>query len=90
MTAWHRSWRADIGLRILGLTLCAIAYQALAHLVGMRPPAAPHQSGPLAYLLAAIGFMSASAGTALALLGKHLFDQVEVSARWRILPREES
>jgi hypothetical protein len=30
-----------------------------------------------------VGFFSASAGTALAMLGKHLFDEVQVSTRWR-------
>lgn len=41
------------------------------------------KAGFLAYGIAAIGFMAASAGSALTILGHHLFDEIEVSARWR-------
>ncbi|MBM6577786.1 hypothetical protein KCP91_15490 [Microvirga sp. SRT01] len=81
MASWHRSWKADIGLRISGLILCGLAYLALTCLIAMQ--VAPRTAGALAYALATVGFFSASAGTALAMLGKHLFDEVQVSTRWR-------
>jgi hypothetical protein len=81
MAVWHRSWKADIGLRLLGLVGCGVAWAALSHLFAMRPPA--RSPGVFAYALAAIGFVSASAGAALTLLGHHLFDEIEVSSRWR-------
>lgn len=85
MAAWHRSWRADFGLRGAGLLLCAIAYGAIVRLCAL--PAVAETTGALAYALAAIGFLGASAGSALAMLGHHLFDPVAVSARWRQRPR---
>ena len=81
MAVWHRSWKADIGLRLLGLLSCGLAWAALSHLFAMRPPA--RSPAGLAYALAAIGFLSASAGAALTFLGHHLFDEIEVSSRWR-------
>lgn len=82
MVAWHRSRRADILLRLLGLALCAIAYLAFARLVALH--IAPGTRSPaIAYALALVGFLSGSMGNALTFLGHHLFDEVEVSARWR-------
>jgi hypothetical protein len=49
----------------------------------MALPVAFRASGVAAYLLALVGFLGASAGSALALYGRHLFDEIEVSARWR-------
>jgi hypothetical protein len=79
--AWHRSWRADVALRLTGMMLGCVAHAAFGRLLAL-PPAA-RAAGVLAYALAAFGFVSASAGSALALFGKHLFDRVELSARWR-------
>ena len=86
MTAWYRSRRADFGLRASGLLLCGIAYAAVACLCAMR--ISPQTVGALACALAAIGFLGASAGSAMVLLGHHLFNQIEVSARWRHRSRE--
>ena len=38
--------------------------------------------GALMFLLALVTFLAASAGSAMLILGAHLFDKVEVSARW--------
>jgi hypothetical protein len=46
------------------------------------PPAA---LGALDYLLALVAFACGSVGCAMLFVGAHLFDQVEVSARWRRL-----
>ena len=81
MAAWHRSRRADIVLRATGLLLCWVSYAAISRLVAMHVP--PRQDGVLGYGLAAIGFVAASSGGALTLLGDHLFDRIEVSERWR-------
>ncbi|WP_230483065.1 hypothetical protein [Sphingomonas sp. Leaf21] len=82
MAAWHRSRRADWALRGGGLILWAIAYAAITHLCAAHPSAL--SPGATALALATIGFLGASAGTALVMLGGHLFDEVEVSARWRM------
>lgn len=84
MAAWHRSRRADLGLRASGLLLCWISYAAIARLVALHVP--PQSAGALAYGLAAIGFIAASGGSALLFLGHHLLDEIEVSARWRPKP----
>lgn len=81
MAAWHQSRRADIILRATGLLLCWISYAAISRLVAMHVP--PQKTGALAYGIAAIGFIAASAGGALTFSGRRLFDDVEVSARWR-------
>jgi len=81
MGAWHRSRRADLGLRALGLMFWTVAYLAIRTLVGMRIN--PQSAGALAYGLATIGFLGASAGSALTSLGNHLFDEIEVISRWR-------
>ena len=84
MVAWHRSRRADIVLRATGLLLCWVSYTVISRLVAMHVP--PQKAGVLAYGIAAVGFMAASAGSALTILGHHLFDEIEVSARWRGRP----
>jgi hypothetical protein len=81
MATWHRSRSADLGLRALGLALCGVAYLALSRLIATTQPAQP--ASAIALALAAIGFLGASAGGAMVVLGNHLFDEVEVSARWQ-------
>jgi hypothetical protein len=81
MAAWHQSWRADIGLRLSGILLGGVAYLALVRLIAL--PVAPHHADALAYGLAAIGVVCTSAGSACVMLGRHLFDEIEVSSRWQ-------
>jgi len=81
MAAWHRSRRADVGLRATGLLLGSLSYVAFARLFALHPVSP--SAGILAYGLAMIGFMAGSSGSALALLGHHLFDEVEVGTRWQ-------
>jgi hypothetical protein len=81
MAAWHRLRRADLGLRALGLGFCAVAYFAIARLIALSQPL---QAGStIGFALAAIGFVGGSVGSALAMLGNHLFDDVQVSTRWQ-------
>ncbi|MCC2975621.1 hypothetical protein LK533_02895 [Sphingomonas sp. PL-96] len=87
MTAWHRTRRADLGLRVLGLSLCGLSGAAIAQLCAMRVGTGP--SAVLPYALAALGYLGASAGSALALLGGRLFAPGAVSERWRRQPEPE-
>lgn len=87
MLGWHRSGSADIGLRAIGLLLCVVAYLAISHLIAIRPPSPEQAVGAESFILVAIGFLSASAGSAMTCLGNHLFDQVEISSRWGSGPR---
>lgn len=80
MAAWHRTRRADLGLRVVGLCLIGLAYLAIAGLVGLHVP--PKSASPLAFGLAAAGFLCGSMGGALTMLGNHLSDEIEISARW--------
>ena len=73
---------ADLALRSAGILLVC-----LAALIGRRLFAVPDSGAkydPIAYLLALIGMSSACAGAALTVLGRHLFDQVELPARWAL------
>lgn len=83
MAAWHRTWKADYGLRAAGVVLCALAYAAIARLCALHPPVPPATAGIAAYALAASGFLCASVGGALTTHGSHVFDEIEVSPRWR-------
>jgi hypothetical protein len=84
MAAWHRSRRADLGLRASGAFFCWLACTALAHLVAMHAP--PRSPGLIPCGLAAIGFLSASGGSLLLVLGRNIFDEVTLGARWRREP----
>ncbi len=79
MGTWHRSWKASIGLRAVGMALCGLACAAIATLTSY-PPAAP---GLIPCLLAGLGVLSASGGGALTFLGPRLLTPVRVSARWQ-------
>ena len=77
-----RRLRTDLSLRaggVLSLTIAIIAIHALARL---HPP-----TGALAVLLAMIGFLCASAGAMLTIVGGHIHDRIRVSARWRRIAR---
>lgn len=72
-----RRLATDIGIRILGVAIVGTGSGAgygLTHW-GLR--------GPFPFLLATIAFIGLSFGGLLAALGHHIFDQVEVSPRWR-------
>jgi hypothetical protein len=78
MTRDTHRLRTDLGLRAGGLLSLAIAITAIETMAGL-----PTTAGPLAFLLAAIGFLGASAGVTLTLLGHHIHDPVTISARWQ-------
>ena len=77
MTDAHRL-RTDLSLRASGVLLLAIAVTALHLLARLNP-----QTSALAIPLATIGFLCASAGAMLAIVGHHIHDRVEISARWQ-------
>ena len=60
--------------------LLAVAGVALRWLYGLHVP--PQSAGLLAYGLGAVGYMAASSGLALVMLGRHLFDEGAISPRW--------
>lgn len=76
---WHRTKWAGPRLRLAGavlLVLSAILWSAL-----FGPPA--HSPDALAWLMALLAFATLSAGSAMSVLGAHLFDRVPLSRRWR-------
>lgn len=78
MIPWYRSRGADLGLRAVGMSLCAVACFAISRLLALA-----HSPGALTFNLALAVFLGASAGSAMSLLGNRLFDQIEVSSRWQ-------
>lgn len=82
MVRWHRTRRGDLGLRAMALALLTVSYLAISHLIAIAPLPPEKAGGAASLALAAIGFLCASAGSAMAILGHHLFDEVAVSARW--------
>ena len=80
--AWHDRKYADAALRLAGLaSLCVAALVARPLFAAADPQGRLRAS---AYLLALIGVISGCAGAAMTVLGRHLFDEVELSARWAI------
>ena len=77
-----RRLRTDLSLRAGGILSLAIAAIAIHTLARLQP-----QTGAFAFLLAIIGFLTASAGAMLAIVGHHIHDRVKVSARWRRVAR---
>ncbi len=65
------------GLAVLGL--CWLCGDELWRLHGAT-------IGVMTFLLALVTFLTASAGTAMAVLGSYLFAEVEVSRRWARQP----
>ena len=83
MADWSNKRTTDVSVRAGGALSCAAAYLAISALAHLHVAAPRAQPGAIAYVLAAIGFLCTSFGTALIVLGHHIFDQVEVSARWQ-------
>jgi hypothetical protein len=86
---WHRTLKGDTGLRATGTALLAISYVCIRSVSHRHAVDPVHWStGIILYALTAMGFLSASLGSAMVLLGHHLFDRVEISERWR--PRSDN
>ena len=79
---WHDRKYSGALLRATGLLLLTVAFLVARNL--FSAPDAHARSEPLCYLLAGVGVASASIGAALFVLGRHLFDEVELSSRWTI------
>ena len=73
-----RRLRTYLSLRASGILSLAIAATAIHTLARLHPP-----TGALAFLLAAIGFLCASGGAMLVIVGHHIHDRVQLSARWQ-------
>jgi hypothetical protein len=74
----RRRFRTDLSLRASGVLSLTIAATAIHTLVRLHP-----QTGALAFLLATIGFLCAGGGAMLVIVGHHIHDRVQVSARWQ-------
>ena len=82
MTGWTRKRTTNVAIRAAGALCCTASYLAVGGLAHLRAaPAA--QPGVLAYALAASAFLGASIGAVLIVLGRHIFDQIQVSGRWQ-------
>jgi hypothetical protein len=82
---WGNMPRSRWGLRQLGVVLLFAAYAAAKHLLAIGHN--HHGAEPSSvYLLALLAFVCGSVGSALLVLGHHLFDKIEVPERWRKRP----
>lgn len=71
----------NAGLRLAGLLGVIIAALALSRLYALVHALPLHEATPFEMLLAALGFVGMSAGSALLVLGRHIFDQIELPRR---------
>jgi len=86
MCSWHHDWKTDAGLRLCGLALCGVSYLAIHSIMALRSADGQLQQDGLALFLAAAGFVCASVGASLEVLGRHIFDEVEISENWQARP----
>jgi hypothetical protein len=87
----HRGWRYDLIIRLAGLCGIMLAAGITVWLYRLIH-AAPGQDGTLSqYAIGAIALLSASGGTGLLILGRHIHDSIRVSDRWqrRLSPNRE-
>lgn len=77
-----QSRASDLALRMAGLTLLPVGVLVIRTLYRLIQASPVHDSTPIEMGLAALGFIALSLGSLLLALGAHIFDQVEISARW--------
>ena len=82
MASWHERRDVDLALRAGGLLLIAMAHGLAWLLTHDVHSHAGRAATPFDLLLAAALFVAASAGTALLVVVRHLFDEIRVAARW--------
>ncbi|MDT8760266.1 hypothetical protein MZO42_16315 [Sphingomonas psychrotolerans] len=79
----HLSPRArDVAIRATGIVCWSAGALALAGLYRAIHAGPSHATTCIECGVAALGFIGLSLGSSLLALGSHIFDQVEVSARW--------
>lgn len=89
MANYLKTTMGDVTIRAGGGALLAVSWVAIGALLRLAasvPSAAMTVTGGL---LATLGFLAASAGTAGVIVGRHLLDRIEVSSRWRRHPADE-
>ena len=78
----HGTGKQHVGIRLIGVVLLACCALAGRWLLKPVHAGQHHEPSTLEYLAAAGGFLCFSAGSALTVLGAHIFDRVAVSKRW--------
>ncbi|MDB5687085.1 MAG: hypothetical protein JWR77_1674 [Rhizorhabdus sp.] len=73
----------DMLIRATGIfgVIAAIALFAWLYRLIQAAPATDPSFGE--YLLAALAFLASSVGSAILVLGRHVYDRIELSERWR-------
>lgn len=82
----HQDRRTDIGLRLAGAALWGLAWLAARQLAALHLTQSHADPDMWAAALAAASFLCASLGAVLVSQGCHIFDRVEISERWRVIP----
>jgi hypothetical protein len=86
MPNWAAGRRGDILVRLSGLVLILLSVTSIRMLAHLHPMESRFDPGVIEFALAAAGFLSGSTGLGLAAIGHHVFDEVEISERWRSRP----
>lgn len=82
----HQDRRTDIGLRLIGAALWGLGWLAARQLAALHLTQSHADPDMWAASLAAAAFLCASLGAVLVSQGRHIFDRVEISERWRVIP----
>ncbi len=83
MSSFPKLWSREPFLRLAGCALVAAGAAAMRWLFRTATPGLPADASVAQIVFAALGFLGLSLGTALVLLGTHVFDQVHLSDRWK-------
>lgn len=82
MLCARSGWASDIALRAIGTGLALLAVFAVYRLYALVHVLPGHPASPEEMGIGAVAVLGASVGIVLVSLGRHIFDDVRISARW--------
>lgn len=82
MVGARQSWSSGAAVRLAGIGLLACCYELMSWLFQRTGVRAGNDPTMLDYVGAVGGFLCLAGGAGLTVLGAHIFDRVEISARW--------
>lgn len=86
MASLQRTGARDLALRVAGLVSLATGWLATRRLFGLVHLPPRHDASAVEFALAAVSVIGFTIGFGLAILGRHIHDDVTVSTRWARSP----
>lgn len=83
MSSRHNLWSREPFLRLAGCSAALLGGMSMWWLFHTARRGGPIDPTPAQAIMAAVGFLGLSIGLPLIVLGVHVFDQVQLSERWK-------